>query len=94
MDDELKEVVVSDGYDYARSVMRHEWYWTPQRIKKAIILSREVDISRVRNLDIAYLYVVAYPDNFDQIHALLMEPKFIMGNPWKGSTIDPAAFAD
>lgn len=90
--DGMKEVVVSDGYRYAKSVMSHEWHWTPQRVKKAIILSRDVDISQVANLEMAMLYFASYPDDFDKIYDLLLDPKFIVGNPWRGSTIDPQVY--
>jgi hypothetical protein len=91
---DLKEVVLCDGYDYARIIMKTEWRWTPQRIKQAVVVCREIDLSRIQALDMAYLYIAEYPEDFDKIHNLLSQSKFILGNPWKGSTIDPAFFTD
>jgi len=94
IDDNLPEIVVSDGYKLARSIMKSEWNWTPQRIKDAIIVCREIDLPRVRNLDGAYLYIAEYPENFDRIHDVVRDSRFIVGNPRMGSIIDPAFFTE
>lgn len=88
-----REVVIADCYDVARMTMKHDWKWTPQRIKKAVVVARDVDVDRLRNNQGAKLYFAAYPDDcYDKVHAALMDGVFEIGNPFKGSTVDPSFF--
>jgi hypothetical protein len=90
MDD--REIVVTDCHKVAKIVMKQDWSWTPQRIKKAIVISREVDIDRLRTLPTGKIYIAGYPECFDKIHSVIEEGYFEIGNPFKGSTIDPDFF--
>lgn len=87
-----REVVVADCYDVARMVMKQDWNWTPQRIKKAVVVARDVDVDRLRNHQGAKLYFAAYPDCFDRVHAAILDGYFEIGNPFKGSTVDPSFY--
>lgn len=93
-EDGLPEIIISESYNFAKIMMKSEWRWTPQRIKKAVVIAREIDLTRIRNLELAYVYVASYPEKFDKIHEVVSESRFIVGNPWKGSTIDPCFFTD
>jgi len=82
------EVVISDDYRVARIIMKDDWQWTPQRIKKAVVVARTVDIDRLRNLNGALVYFAGYPECFESILSALNNGFYPVGNPFKGSTVD------
>jgi hypothetical protein len=90
MDD--REIVITDCAKVAKIVMKQDWHWTPQRIKKAVVISRNVDLDRLKTLPEGKIYITGYPDCFDKIFKIIEEGYFEIGNPFAGSTIDPSFF--